>query len=110
MRHGAANRHMNKRRGADIVFFTGGEITMSLSRRIISSAIIMMSMYIFSMSPLCRQAKAYIGERRESMRMENVRVNGESCDWFSSGAQKIPVLQPVIYSGSTARQEPSAPP
>ncbi len=110
MRRSAANRHMNKRRGADIVFFTGGEITMSLSRRIVSSAIIMMSMYIFSMSPLCRQAKAYISERRESMRMENVRVNGESCDWFSSGAQKIPVLQPVIYSGSAARQEPSAPP
>lgn len=69
---------------------------MQLSRRIISSVVVMMSMYIFSMSPLCRQIKTHIEAQKEILRMENVRVDGESYARLCEDVQKIPVLQPVV--------------
>ena len=51
---------------------------MQLFRRLVSSAIVMMSIYVFSMSPLYTQVKTRLDGQREKLRMENVRVNGES--------------------------------
>ena len=51
---------------------------MQLFRRIVSSAVVMMSIYVFSVSPLYTQVKTRLDGQREKLRMENVRVNGES--------------------------------
>lgn len=66
---------------------------MRLFRRIVSSAIIMMTMYIFSMSPLFTQMKTQLEGRRENLRMENVRVNGESFEVLRAAVPEPPSVK-----------------
>ena len=70
---------------------------MKLSRRIVSSVVIMMSVYIFSASPLCRQIRMHMEGCREELRMENVRVDGESFAELRAGITDIQPLRPAMY-------------
>ena len=79
---------------------------MKLSRRLVSSAVIMMSMYIFSVSPLCLFLKAYINGRREELRMENVRVNGESFDRLRAAVPGLSAAETLLKASSAAESVP----
>ena len=79
---------------------------MKLSRRLVSSAVIMMSMYIFSVSPLCLFLKAYINGRREELRMENVRVNGESFDRLRAAVPNLPAAGTLLRASFAAESLP----
>lgn len=62
----------------------------------------MMSMYIFSMSPLLCQMKTLVRERRETLRMENVHVNGESFMTLRSDTQELSTTKSTMYLKSPA--------
>ena len=79
---------------------------MQLLRRIVSSLVIMMSMYIFSMSPLFVQVRSQLDERRENLRMENVRVNGISFSELRAAAPKAPTVRAaaLIKASNTVKE------
>ena len=79
---------------------------MKLSHRIVSSAVVMMSLYIFSVSPLCRFLKTYMDGRREELRMENVRVNGESFDRLRAAVPKLSAAETLLRASFAAESVP----
>jgi len=81
---------------------------LQLSRRLLSSLIIMMSMYIFSMSPLCSQLKTCMDKKREEMRMENVHVNGDSFNMLCPKASEIPKVKSIMYLKASPAIESTA--
>ena len=81
---------------------------MQLFRRIVSSAVVMMSIYVFSMSPLYSQVKTRLDGQREKLRMENVRVNGESAAELRAAVPGPPEVGTFFRASPAAENIPAA--